>query len=60
MIPVDGTTVTRPKEVHRLVRAEVHLTANTIRFYALRRREPTDQPLLNEIPYELPKRPFKE
>ena len=46
--------------VHRLVRAEVHLDAHTIRFYALRRREPTDQPLVKETPYVLPKKRFQE
>jgi transposase len=46
--------------LHRLVRAEVHLDANQLRFFALRRREPTDQPLLNEIPYTLPWKRFKE
>ena len=45
---------------HRLVRAEVDLTANQIRFLALRRREPTDQPLLKEVPYTLPTKPFKD
>jgi hypothetical protein len=38
---------------HRLVRAEVDLTADVVRFYALRRREPTDQPLLREHPLRL-------
>jgi hypothetical protein len=46
--------------LHRLVRAEVDLDDNTIRFFALRRREPTDQPLLNKVSYTLPKRPFQE
>ena len=46
--------------VHRLVRAEVDLKAGKINFYALRRRDPTEQPLLNTTPYELPKKPFKE
>ena len=32
--------------VHRLVRAEVNLDTDRIRFYALRRREPSVQPLL--------------
>jgi len=45
--------------VHRLVRAEVDLTAGQINFYALRRREPTEQPLLNTTPYVLPTKPFK-
>ncbi len=46
--------------LHRLVRVEVNLDDNTIRFSALRRREPTDQPLLNKVSYTLPKRPFQE
>lgn len=41
---------------HRLVRAEVDLDAGLIRFYALRRRDPTQQPLLTEVPYRLPSR----
>ncbi len=45
---------------HRLVRAEVDLTRKRIRFYALRRRDPASQPLLNEVHYEFPKRPFQE
>jgi hypothetical protein len=44
---------------HRLVRAEVDLTADEIRVHALRRRNPTDQPLLRRLPYVLPTRPFK-
>jgi hypothetical protein len=46
--------------VHRLVRTEIDLAAGRIRFFALRRREPTHQPLLNEVPYQLPQRPFGE
>jgi len=42
---------------HRLVRCEVDLDADCIRFYALRRREPTQQPLLHTLPYRLPQRP---
>jgi transposase-like protein len=49
-----------PHWTHRLVRAEVDLGADTIRFHALRRREPTHQPLLAEARYILPKKPFKE
>lgn len=37
---------------HRLVRAEIDLAAGRIRLYALRRRDPADQPLLREHPYE--------
>jgi len=43
---------------HRLVRAEVDLDHECIRFYALRRREPTLQPLLASHPYLFPRRRF--
>lgn len=45
---------------HRLVRCEVLLDTHRIRFYRLRRRAPKDQPLLNEFPYTLPRRRFRE
>lgn len=45
---------------HRLVRAEVDLKHHRIRFYALRRREPSYRPLLKEINHQLPRRPFNE
>lgn len=45
--------------VHRLLRCEVDFTHQRIRFYALRRREPNCQPLLREIPYRRPNRPFR-
>jgi transposase len=41
---------------HRLVRAELDLDALVIRFHALRRRDPADQPLLAEVAYRLPER----
>jgi len=44
---------------HRLVRCEVDFTHQRIRFYALRRRDPADQPLLRELAYPRPTRPFK-
>lgn len=44
--------------LHRLVRCEVDLTLGCIRFFALRRHEPTAQPLLNEAAYRFPRRPF--
>jgi len=44
---------------HRLVRAELDLDAERLRFYALRRRAPQEQPLLREEPYQLPKRRFR-
>lgn len=45
---------------HRLTRAEVDLNQEVIRFYALRRREPTLQPLLACLQYALPQRPFRD
>jgi len=51
---VDGTWP------HRLVRAEVDLDAGYIRFYALRRRTPDEQPLLREIAYRPPARSFTD
>ena len=47
-----------PLWTHRLIRAEVNLDASVIRFFALRRRDPTNQPLLAEHPYSLPRRRF--
>jgi hypothetical protein len=54
------TFVVNPHWPHRLVRCEVDLDAHIIRFFALRRREPTWQPLLNEIGHQIPMRAFKE
>jgi len=45
---------------HRLVRCEMNLTAQSIRFHALRRRESHHQPLLYEAPYSFPRRRFVE
>jgi len=44
---------------HRLVRSEVNFTEKHIRFYALRRRDPQDQPLLHEIAYASKDKPFQ-
>ncbi len=44
---------------HRLVRAEVDFDAHCIRFYALRRREPGSQPLLQTVPYRFPRHGFQ-
>jgi hypothetical protein len=44
---------------HRLVRAELGLTAGRLRFYAMRRRAPNVQPLLREEPYQLPTKRFR-
>lgn len=48
-----------PSWTQRLVRAEVDLDDSIIRFFALRRRDPHNQPLLAEHPYALPRRRFK-
>jgi hypothetical protein len=48
-----------PQWCHRLVRAEVDLDQGEIRFIALRRREPRQQPLLKRIPYMVPTRRFQ-
>src|SRR5687768_13667278 len=45
---------------HRLVRAEVNLNAGVISFYALRRREPAQQPLLRTVEYRFPNRRFSD
>lgn len=49
-----------PAWPQRLVRAEVDLDKGRIGFYALRRREPSHQPLLREVEYQLPRRKFTE
>jgi len=45
--------------LHRLVRCEADFTHQRIRFYALRRRDPIGQPLLRELPYPRPNKPFQ-
>jgi hypothetical protein len=40
--------------IHRLVRCEVDLIHHQIALYALRRRQPGDQPLLATLPYHRP------
>lgn len=54
------TFLVDPHWVSRLVRCEVLLHKGKIRFFQLRRRAPKEQPLLNEVAYQLPKRPFHE
>lgn len=45
---------------NRLVRCEVDLDADKIRFFTLRRKEPTSQPQILEVDYRLPNRGFQE
>jgi transposase len=46
--------------LHRLVRAEVDLTAGAISFHGLRRRDPSRHVLLNRLAYKPPATPFQE
>ena len=43
---------------HRLLRCHVDLSQHRIDFYRLRRREPTEQPLIKTLTYRLPPRRF--
>jgi len=45
---------------NRLVRCEVDLDTDKIRFFRLRRKEPTSQPQILEVDYRLPNRGFQE
>lgn len=45
-----------PGWVHRLVRAELDLDQRRLQFFALRRADPADQPLLSELEYAIPAR----
>jgi hypothetical protein len=45
---------------HRLVRAEVDLGEDRIRFFRLRRREPGGQPQILEVDYRPPNRGLQE
>ena len=47
-----------PDWPHRLVRCEVDFDHHCIRCFALRRRAPTEQPLLATIEYYRPNKPF--
>lgn len=49
-----------PTWCHRLVRCEVDLSKERIRIYRLRRRTPTQQPLLKTILYNVTKKPFHD
>lgn len=48
-----------PDWLHRLVRCEVDFDHHCIRCFALRRRAPTEQPLLTIITYQRPAKPFQ-
>jgi predicted transcriptional regulator len=45
---------------NRLVRVEFDLDAGRMRFFALRRREPTEQQILTELDHHIPRRRFNE
>jgi putative transposase len=46
--------------LNRLVRAEVDLDGGVVQFYRLRRREPSEQPLLKQVTSRLPERGFHD
>jgi hypothetical protein len=46
--------------LNRLVRAEVDLDGGVVRIYRLRRREPTEQPLLKQVTSRFPGRRFHD
>ena len=46
--------------LHRLVRAEVDFESRRLRFFGLRRKELSAQPLLREVSYHLVRRRFQE
>jgi hypothetical protein len=48
-----------PDWLHRLVRCEVDFDHHCIRCFALRRRAPSEQPLLATLEYHRPNKPFK-
>lgn len=48
-----------PRWLHRLVRGELDLDARRLRFFALRRRDPTAQPLIGEVDFEPPARWYR-
>jgi len=45
---------------HRLVRCEVDLDHDKVRFFTLRRKEPASQPQILEVDYRLPNRGFQD
>jgi putative transposase len=45
---------------NRLVRCEVDLDKDKLRFFTLRRKEPTSQPQIFEVDYRLPNRGFQD
>jgi putative transposase len=45
---------------NRLVRCEVDLNKDKIRFFTLRRKDPTSQPQILEVDYRLPNRGFQD
>src|SRR5262249_16766478 len=49
-----------PGWTHRLVRTELDLTRQRIRFYALRRHHPNHQRLIRSFPYRPPQKQFLE
>ncbi len=53
------TFAVSPRWLHRLVRCEVDFDHHHIECFALRRRDPGDQPLLTKVPYHRLDKPFR-
>jgi hypothetical protein len=58
--PLGRSFAVDPRWPNRMVRAECDLDAGKIRFCALRRKEPTIQPMVREIADQLQKRKFRQ
>ncbi len=59
-VKVLGNSFALPRHwSHRLTRCEVDLKHHEVRFYGLRRRDPSDQPLLATATYHRKHKPFK-
>lgn len=54
------TYLVSPQWCNRLVRCVVDLTQGKISFYRLRRRAPTEQPLIKTLVYKVPTKRFQE
>jgi hypothetical protein len=54
------TWIVKGAGAHKLIRAEVNLTKNSIEFYRIRRREPTCHELIATADYHFPNKTFHE
>jgi hypothetical protein len=54
------TWLTASSWLHRLVRCEVDLCLHQVTIHALRRRQPSEQPVLTVFPYHRPSLPYEQ